>query len=65
MCNTEPESQEHVLQECEILHLENSTKVTTNQIFEENTDKLRKTATIIQSVMEKLTKQTTTPQDTQ
>ena len=64
MCNTETETQEHVLQDCKTLHPDNTTKITTNQIFEENTDKLRNTATQIQSIIEQLTAQKT-PQTTQ
>ncbi len=42
MCKNQLENQEHVLTECHNIHKDNTTKIYTNDIFEEDPNKLKK-----------------------
>ena len=51
-CGEPAETQKHVLEDCEVLHLEY--KVYNKEIFSDNPNKLRTTATNIQNIMDQL-----------
>ena len=53
-CKVEIETQEHILEECPVLHPNDTNKTMKNQIFEENTTLLKTTAQNIRKTMEKL-----------
>ena len=53
-CNTQPETQEHVLEQCQSIHHNNSTKVTIEQIFSDDIQKLRQTIRQIDKAMQNL-----------
>ena len=53
-CGELVESQKHVLEDCEILHLVGEYKVYNKEIFSDNPNKLRTTATNIQNLMDQL-----------
>ena len=55
LCKNQEETQQHILEECENIN-NHFQKVTKEMIFDENTEKLRKTAQLIQSRMEILEK---------
>ena len=54
MCKGEEENQEHVLEHCKNEKRKTLGIVTTEDIFEENTEKLKKTAENIQKIMDLL-----------
>ena len=53
-CKNEPETQEHILNECPIIHPTNDTKVTTRDVFNEAPDDLKVTAKKIRASLDKL-----------
>ena len=53
-CGSEPETQEHVLETCQILHQTSDSKVSKNDIFAEDTNALRETAQKIIKTLDKL-----------
>ncbi len=53
-CGQSQETQIHILNECTTLHTNNSTKVTQEQLFTENTTTLKTTLKKIQEIMAKL-----------
>ena len=55
-CKTTTETQEHVLNECQILHPTSESKVTSQDIFNEDTESLRNTAKKIKETLEKINK---------
>ena len=57
-CDAETETQEHILQECPGIHKDDSTKVTTNDIFQDEHTKLRTTIEKIICIMKILDEQT-------
>ena len=54
MCNEEPETQTHILEDCPAIHSDESSKVPRHQLFNENTDTLRKMAKNLEQILEKL-----------
>ncbi len=50
LCKEHTENQEHVLTECHNIHKDNTTKVHTNDIFEEDPTKLKETANKIYKI---------------
>ena len=52
-CGTEEETQQHVLQNCQELHVHTSTKVINDDIFNEEPNELRTTANKINKTMER------------
>ena len=53
-CGEPVEVQKHVLEDCEVLHLVGQYKVYNKEIFSDNPNKLRTTATNIQNIMDQL-----------
>ena len=53
-CGEPMETQKHVLEDCEVLHLVGEYKVYNKEIFSDNPNKLRTTATNIQNIMDQL-----------
>ena len=53
-CDNHTETQQHVLEECEVLHLVGEYKVYTNEIFSNNINNLKTTATHIKYVLDQL-----------
>ena len=53
-CGNHTEIQQHVLEECEILHLVVEFKVYSNEIFSNNTSNLKTTATNIKYILDQL-----------
>ena len=53
-CGEPVETQKHVLEDCEVLHLVGEYKVYNKEIFSDNPNKLRTTATNIQNIMDQL-----------
>ena len=53
-CKNEPETQEHVLNECPTIHPKNDTKVTTRDVFNEDPANLKVTAKKIRAALDKL-----------
>ena len=53
-CNTAEETQKHVLEECKGLHTCENTKVTNEEIFDENPTTLGRTAEKIENIINKL-----------
>ena len=53
-CRTEPETQEHVLESCDVLHTSETTKVRKSEVFLEDTDALKITAKKIRDILVKL-----------
>ena len=53
-CGVPVETQKHVLEDCEVLHLVGEYKVYNKEIFSDNPNKLRTTATNIQNIMDQL-----------
>ena len=54
MCKNEDETQKHILEECPVLHKDDSTRFPVHEIFNENTDTLKQTAQKIDKILEKL-----------
>ena len=54
MCDEENETQDHILAECQGIHEDETTKVTTSDIFKEDIDTLKAQARKIENIMEKL-----------
>ncbi len=50
-CGQTEETQEHVLNQCRVLHTDNSTKVTRDDLFDEDLTRLRKTASRIETTL--------------
>ena len=53
-CKTEVETQQHVLEECPIIHSNDAIKVPKHLLFTEDTGTLKQTAQKINMIMEKL-----------
>ena len=53
-CGTEKETQKHVLEDCPDIHTGEDTKVSKDDIFTDNTDKLRQTADKIEKIIQTL-----------
>ena len=53
-CGNHTETQQHVLEECEVLHLVGEFKVYSNEIFSNNTNNLKTTATNIKYILDNL-----------
>ena len=53
-CKNEPETQEHVLDNCNAIHIDYNTKVPTTDIFSEDTKTLKQTAKKIRKILETL-----------
>ena len=53
-CGESDETQNHVLNECNIIHNNNASKVTQDEIFTNNTEELKNTAQKIKIIMEKI-----------
>lgn len=53
-CGQHEETQEHILEICEKIHSNNTTKVATQDIFTNDTDKLKQTAVKIRQTLQKL-----------
>ena len=58
-CGNHTETQQHVLEECEVLHLVGEFKVYSNKIFSNNTNNLKTTATNIKYILDQLHNQPT------
>ena len=54
MCKNEDETQKHIPEECPIIHDNESIRVPVHQLFNEDTDTLRRTAQKIDKVLQKL-----------
>ena len=54
LCGTDEETQTHILEECHVMHPDETNKVSRHQLFDENTDALRLTAQKIDKILEKL-----------
>lgn len=59
-CNAADETQQHVLEECEVLHLTGECKAFKEDIFQTHEDKLTTTAANIQNIMNQLENQAKT-----
>ena len=53
-CPENIETQEHVLETCHGIHTDPSTKITTNEIFENDTKKLKTTSTKITNILKEI-----------
>ena len=53
-CGLETETQQHILEQCTKLHETNNTRITPNEIFNEETDNLKTTAKKIAETLDKL-----------
>ena len=53
-CKNEPETQEHVLDNCNAIHIDNTTKVPTTDIFSEDIKTLKQAAKKIRKILETL-----------
>ena len=53
-CNQHDETQPHILEECESIHLTEDTKVTTSDLFSENPANLKTVVGKIKNIMTKL-----------
>lgn len=51
LCSTAEETQEHILEKCHIIHKDETTKISTNRIFNENPAELKVTAKIINRII--------------
>ena len=56
LCGADEESQNHILEECQVIHPDETNKVSRHQLFNDNTDALRLTAQKIDKILEKLGK---------
>ena len=54
ICKRETETQKHILEECTVLHNDESTKVPHHQLFNKDTDTQRKNAQKLEQILEKL-----------
>ena len=63
-CGNHTETQQHVLEECEVLHLVGEFKVYSNEIFSNNTNNLKTTATNIKCILDQLHNQPTQKEGT-
>ena len=54
-CNTVNETQDHILNQCPIIHRDNNMKITNEDIFEDNTASLKPVASKIQRIMHRIT----------
>ena len=54
MCKREDESQKHILEECLAIHNNESIRVPTHQLFNEDTGTLRKVAKKLETIQNKL-----------
>ena len=57
-CGKYDETQQHILEECETIHQNKTTQVTTSNIFTEDTEKLKETAKKIKTIITQLHNQT-------
>ena len=53
-CEAEPETQQHILEECQVLHITGEGKVFEQDIFQENLKTLKEAATNIQDTLNRL-----------
>ena len=63
-CNDSIETQEHVLEECPAIHTEENSKVTKEEIAQEDSESLKDVCRKIEAAMAKLLPLTTTQQRT-
>ena len=56
MCNTEPETQEHVLEQCKEIHKDNTMRTTKDEIHETDCEKLKTASHKIDRIMQIITK---------
>jgi len=61
-CGKHDETQQHILEKCETIHVNEETRITNNDIFTEDTDKLKKTAKIINKIITKIDNTSIAPQ---
>ena len=54
LCGIPEESQTHILEECQVMHPDESNKVSKHQLFSEDTDALRLTAGKVDKILERL-----------
>ena len=54
ICDTEPETQIHILTQCPFIHKDDSTKVNIKDIFDENVNNTRTTAKKMEKIMSAL-----------
>ena len=54
LCHTQPETHQHILEECPVLHKNDDSKVTVKEIFNENVSSLKTTCKKLEAIMTQL-----------